>query len=58
MYAMDRPPAIHLNIIGPNDQHDDGDDEELGLVSDAVTASAVPSLWGIPLKYLSYVLLG
>ncbi|KAJ7940550.1 nucleotide-sugar transporter-domain-containing protein [Mycena leptocephala] len=54
---MDRPPAIHLNIIGPNDQHDDGDDEELGLVSDAVTASAVPSLWGIPLKYLSLVTL-
>ncbi|KAF7338228.1 hypothetical protein MVEN_02048000 [Mycena venus] len=58
MYAMNRPPSIHLNIIDPNDRHDDEDDEqELGLANDAITASAVPSVWGIPLKYLSLVTL-
>lgn len=49
-----RPPAIHLNILDANDRHDD-DDDDLGLANDAALSS-VPSLWGIPLKYLSYVL--
>ncbi|KAJ7446831.1 nucleotide-sugar transporter [Mycena galericulata] len=54
---MTRPPAIHLNLTDPNDTHGDEDDPELGLANDATTASTVPSLWGIPLKYLSLVTL-
>ncbi|KAJ6596979.1 nucleotide-sugar transporter-domain-containing protein [Mycena vulgaris] len=58
MYAVNpRPPAIHLNIMDPNDPHADDDDDELGLANDVTTASSVPSLWGIPLKYLSLVTL-
>ncbi|KAJ7774491.1 nucleotide-sugar transporter-domain-containing protein [Mycena maculata] len=58
MYAMNtRPPAIHLNISDPNDPHDVQDDPELGLANDATNASTVPTLWGIPLKYLSLVTL-
>ncbi|KAJ7219362.1 nucleotide-sugar transporter-domain-containing protein [Mycena pura] len=53
MYT-ERPPAIHFNIIDPNDRDDDDDD--LGLANEAGTSSA-PSLWGIPLKYLSLVTL-
>ncbi|KAJ7343401.1 nucleotide-sugar transporter-domain-containing protein [Mycena albidolilacea] len=56
MYAMNRPPSIHLNIIDPNDRHD-GDDEQLGLANDATITSAGPMIWGIPLKYLSLVTL-
>ncbi|KAJ7449896.1 nucleotide-sugar transporter [Mycena latifolia] len=41
--------------MDPNDR--DGDDDELGLANDAATTSSVPSLWGIPLKYLSLVTL-
>ncbi|KAJ7685273.1 nucleotide-sugar transporter-domain-containing protein [Mycena polygramma] len=52
---MNRPPAIHLNIIDSNDQTDD--DEQLGLSNDSITSAVVPSLWGIPLKYLSLVTL-
>ncbi|KAJ7109462.1 nucleotide-sugar transporter-domain-containing protein [Mycena epipterygia] len=56
MYAVNpRPPAIHLNILDPNDRHDD-EDEDLGLANDSALSS-VPSLWGIPLKYLSLVTL-
>ncbi|KAJ7430717.1 nucleotide-sugar transporter [Mycena galericulata] len=54
---MTHPPAIHLNLTDPNDTHGDEDDPELGLANDATTASTVPSLWGIPLKYLSLVTL-
>ncbi|KAJ7709819.1 nucleotide-sugar transporter-domain-containing protein [Mycena rosella] len=42
--------------MDPNDRHDE-DDDELGLANDATTTSTVPSLWGIPLKYLSLVTL-
>ncbi|KAJ6547651.1 nucleotide-sugar transporter-domain-containing protein [Mycena capillaripes] len=55
MYAMNRPSSIHLNIIDSNDRNDD--DEDLGLANDTITTSAAPSLWGIPLKYLSLVTL-
>ncbi|KAJ7097828.1 nucleotide-sugar transporter-domain-containing protein [Mycena belliarum] len=42
--------------MDPNDG-DGTDDDELGLANDASTTSSVPSLWGIPLKYLSLVTL-
>ncbi|KAJ6502467.1 nucleotide-sugar transporter-domain-containing protein [Mycena sanguinolenta] len=57
MYAMNRPQSMHLSIIGPNDRHDD-DEQDLGLANDAViTPPAGPSVYGIPLKYLSLVTL-
>ncbi|KAF7294853.1 hypothetical protein MIND_01023200 [Mycena indigotica] len=52
MYSS-RPSAIHLNIS--NDHH--GADDDLGLANDAPITPTVPSLWGIPLKYLSLVTL-
>ncbi|KAJ7235434.1 nucleotide-sugar transporter-domain-containing protein [Mycena haematopus] len=59
MYATNRPPSIHLNlnIIDPNDPRDD-DEQELGLANDAIiTPPAGPTVFGIPLKYLSLVTL-
>ncbi|KAF7363515.1 hypothetical protein MSAN_01007800 [Mycena sanguinolenta] len=57
MYAMNRPQSMHLSIIDPNDRHKD-DEQELGLANDAVlTPPAGPSVYGIPLKYLSLVTL-
>ncbi|KAJ7063386.1 nucleotide-sugar transporter-domain-containing protein [Mycena amicta] len=50
MYSS-RPPAIHLNIS--NDVASD----DLCLANDASMTPAVPSLWGMPLKYLSLVTL-
>ncbi|KAJ7046878.1 nucleotide-sugar transporter-domain-containing protein [Mycena alexandri] len=51
-----RPPSIHLNIVGASVRHADADEQELGLANDAL-APAIPSLWGIPLKYLSLITL-
>ncbi|KAF8212145.1 nucleotide-sugar transporter-domain-containing protein [Mycena galopus ATCC 62051] len=64
MYPMNRPPSMHLSI-DPNDPRDDDDDDddtelELGLANGATITtppSAGPTLWGIPLKYLSLVTL-
>lgn len=33
----------------------DLDDDDLGLANNAPVVQTVPSLWGIPLKYISYV---
>ncbi|KAF7305089.1 hypothetical protein MKEN_01224000 [Mycena kentingensis (nom. inval.)] len=50
MFSSARPaPSIHLNING-------NDDDDLGLANEPLTP-AVPTLWGIPLKYLSLVTL-
>ncbi|KAJ7172393.1 nucleotide-sugar transporter-domain-containing protein [Mycena filopes] len=56
MYTVKRPPSMHLNIVG-TDALDE--EEDLGLANDSqsLAAPAVPSLWGIPLKYLSLVTL-
>ncbi|KAJ7111531.1 nucleotide-sugar transporter [Mycena crocata] len=40
-----------------SNDRDGGDHQDLGLANDATTASSTPSLWGIPLKYLSLVTL-
>lgn len=47
-------PAISLNIsLKANEAHDH-DNDELGLANNTNgNAQAVPSLWGIPLKYIS-----
>ena len=37
-----------------NDRSDDGD-SDLGLANNPPIIQSVPSLWGIPLKYISYV---
>ncbi|KAL4261293.1 Nucleotide-sugar transporter [Pleurotus pulmonarius] len=51
-------PAISLNIsLKANEAHDQ-DNDELGLANNTNgNAQAVPSLWGIPLKYISLVTL-
>ncbi|KAG5220876.1 UDP-galactose transporter [Salix suchowensis] len=48
-------PAISLNIsLKANEAHDH-DNDELGLANNTNgNAQAVPSLWGIPLKYISF----
>ncbi|TRM57601.1 nucleotide-sugar transporter-domain-containing protein [Schizophyllum amplum] len=57
---MSRPSSIALPPPGivKLEVHDDNDDEQLGLANDANgNAPNTPSLWGIPLKYISLVTL-
>ncbi|KAJ7632704.1 nucleotide-sugar transporter-domain-containing protein [Roridomyces roridus] len=52
------PPSLHLNLSVPVPNDPRGvDDDQLGLANDATNASSVPTLWGIPLKYLSLITL-
>jgi len=49
-------PPLHTPFIRKfsNDRSDDGD-SDLGLANNPPIIQSVPSLWGIPLKYISYV---
>ncbi|KAF8921196.1 nucleotide-sugar transporter-domain-containing protein [Mucidula mucida] len=52
---MSQHSNAHLNMDG--DSKHDVDADDLALASDVTTAPAVPSLWGVPLKYISLVTL-
>ena len=49
-------PPPHTSFVRKlsSDRSDDGDGD-LGLANNAPIIQSVPSLWGIPLKYISYV---
>ncbi len=52
---MSQHSNAHLNMDG--DSKHDVDADDLALANDVTTAPAVPSLWGVPLKYISCVVL-
>ncbi|KAL0946608.1 hypothetical protein HGRIS_012806 [Hohenbuehelia grisea] len=52
------PPAISLNFNIKDSSSNERDDDDLGLANNSNgNAQAVPSLWGMPLKYISLVTL-
>ncbi|KAF8163372.1 nucleotide-sugar transporter-domain-containing protein [Crassisporium funariophilum] len=55
MSAVHSPIQLSLNLKGKD--HDRDNDLEGGVPSNVASTPAVPSLWGIPLKYLSLVTL-
>ncbi|KAF5357972.1 hypothetical protein D9756_001497 [Leucocoprinus leucothites] len=50
-------PPLHTPFIRKPSNDRDDDDDDLGLANNAPIVQSVPSLWGIPLKYISLVTL-
>lgn len=54
-HPLPQLPPIHTSFIRKLDNDNDNDNDNLGLANNAHTVQAVPSFWGIPLKYISSV---